>query len=201
MRLRRSLPILFYVFQCLSFLSFLFLRPLIVFVSTSSSFSNRSVMIILVFVSVGVCDSLMNDILTDNSVSVIITLILGIAISRIPSLSMVIDQIDDFIKIFLFLYISILSFNINIFCIDLKGKKKKKIMCYFNYCSIQHPATFFSPNIQKVRIAFVESGLGNCIHNDFTRRNRNFSLCCQQTKGESHFSFFFIFVYLLNFLF
>ena len=84
-------------------------------------------MIILVFVSVDVCDSLMNDILTDNSVSVIITLILGIAISRIPSLSMVIDQIDDFIKIFLFLYISILSFNINIFCIDLKGKKKKKL--------------------------------------------------------------------------
>ena len=40
---------------------------------------------------------------------------------------MVIDQIDDFIKIFLFLYISILSFNINIFCIDLKGKKKKKL--------------------------------------------------------------------------
>ena len=81
-------------------------------------------MIILVLVSVGVCNSLMSDILTDNSV--IITLILGIAIPRIPSISMVINQIDDFIKIFLFLYISILSFNINIFCIDLKERKKKQ---------------------------------------------------------------------------
>jgi len=59
-------------------------------------------MIILVLVSVGVCNSLMSDILTDNSV--IITLILGIAIPRIPSISMVINQIDDFIKIFLFIY-------------------------------------------------------------------------------------------------
>ena len=80
-------------------------------------------MIILVLVSAGVCNSLMSDILTDNSV--IITLILGIAISRIPSISMVINQIDDLIKIFLFLYISILSFNINTFCIDLKEKKKQ----------------------------------------------------------------------------
>ena len=90
-------------------------------------------MIILVLVSVGVCNSLMSDILTDNSV--IITSILGIAIPRIPSIFMVINQIDDFIKISLFLYISILSFNINIFCIDLK-EKKNNFKCYFNYCSI-----------------------------------------------------------------
>ena len=104
---------------------FLFFRPLTVFLCQYSSFSNKSVIVILIVMSVGLCNYFVHDNLNDNTI--VFTLILGIVIPRRQNVYKILNQIEEIVKLFLFLYITVLTININIFCIELK--EKKTILC------------------------------------------------------------------------
>ena len=93
---------------------------MIAFLSQSYSFSQKLVVIILIVIVVGICNTMISDILTD----LITTLILGLAIPRILNILELLNQMEEFVKLFFFFLLCNNSHNpINIFCINFKGKK------------------------------------------------------------------------------
>lgn len=100
---------------------FLFFRPLTLFLCNYSSFTNKSVIVILIVTSIGLC----NYFVQDNAT--VVTLILGIAIPRRQNISSILIQIEEALEPLLFLYITVLTIDINIFCIQLKGRET--ILC------------------------------------------------------------------------
>lgn len=118
----------FYPLLCLFFFllfAFLFFRPLINLLSKYSSFSHSSVLIIFILTAVGLCNTILSDFATGHGI--FITLILGLAVPCFTNLQEMIDQIEELVKVFLFLYISSLTLTVNVFCINFK--KKETILC------------------------------------------------------------------------
>ena len=87
------------------FFVFLIIRTLIAFLSQCYSFSQKLVVIILIVIVVGICNTMISDILTD----LITTLILGLAIPRILNILELLNQMEEFVKLFFFFfYVTIL---------------------------------------------------------------------------------------------
>ena len=106
----------------LGFIYFVFLifRTLIVFLSQSYSFSQKLVVIILIVIIVGLSNTMISNILTD----LITTLILGLAIPCILNILELLNQMEEFVKLFFFLSLCNNSQHpINIFCINFEEDK------------------------------------------------------------------------------
>lgn len=101
--------------------AFLLFRPLLIFICQSSSLSHNSVVVIIILFVLGLCNSIISDMISGHAI--IISLILGFAAPRISNLLEKLRSIEECVNLLLLLYTTCLSMSVDVFSISFDDKE------------------------------------------------------------------------------